>query len=157
MPVTSSCGWTPKPLPSLWSSTTCGGTTATCWCKQSRRSRAGWVASPTIQRSTSASPSGSSVSSTVPNFCWPLSTSWYLPTTLRLSRSQPAMSQTTKSARCSCERASIPMSSWTPGGVSRRPSSPRRRSSTPSSRTSTSATVTTPMRSKSGRPSSVAP
>ena len=157
MPVTSSCGWTPKPLPSLWSSTTCGGTTATCWCKQSRRSRAGWVASPTIQRSTSASPSGSSVSSTVPNFCWPLSTSWLLLTVLKPSRSQPVMSRTAKSDSCYCARASIPMSTWTLGSGLRRLHFHQKRPSTPSSRTSTSATVTTPMRSMSGRPSSVAP
>ena len=71
MPATSSCGWTPKPPSSRWSSTTCEGTTATCWCRPSQRSRARWAASPTIQRSTSASPSGSSASSTAPNSCWP--------------------------------------------------------------------------------------
>ena len=71
MPATSSCGWTPKPPPSRWSSTTCEDTTATCWCRPSQRSRARWAASPTIQRSTSASPSGSSASSTAPNSCWP--------------------------------------------------------------------------------------
>ena len=62
-----------------------------------------------------------------------------------------------QSDSCYCARASIFMSTWTLGSGLRRLHFHQKRSSTPSSRTSTSATVTTPMRSKSGRPSSVAP
>ena len=104
IPATSNCGSTARWPPSLWSFITCGGTTATCWCKQSQRWRAKWTASPTTQRSTSASPLGRCASSTAPSSCWLPLTSWYPQTSPRPSRSQHSMSLTRLDATYSCAR-----------------------------------------------------
>ena len=54
---------------SPWCSTTYGAMTPTCWCRPSRRWRAGSAVSPTTRRSISPSPSGNCASLTAPNSC----------------------------------------------------------------------------------------
>ena len=83
--TTSSYGYPPKPPLSPLSSTICVAMTPTCWCRPSRRWRAGSTASQTTPRSISPSPFDNCASLTASNSCWPPLTGWWRRTRQRLS------------------------------------------------------------------------